>query len=232
MKTKYRATGYVVLVMVLATLLYTSVYHQRLPWSSPEEARKMIVSFGNWGMIALFFFIALSVLLPLPSSPFVIAGGYVYGTLTSGIIAIVASLLGGVCAFKLVRRFGRPVVTYFVDEKQINHFYRLFKNRGANAIILFYALPILPSDTVSFLLGLTKIRIRIFLTLITTGIIPRMFLLTLFGESLYRGITTKTIVLGSIILLFLLATFFRRKIAHMLSKEAKFVEHEVEKLFA
>ena len=231
MKTRYRGTAYLILGIFVAAVMYLSIYHPAFAdFSSPQKLREQIIDWEGAGLLLFSFLVAFSVVLPLPSSPLIIAGGYVYGALLAAVLAIGGAIVGGWMAFKLVRAFGRPVLDRFVDPKHTAHFYHIFRKRGASAVLLFYAIPIFPSDTVSFLLGLTRMRTKTFLLLISTGSVPRLVLLALFGQSLSEGITPQTIIIGVCIAVFLAGALFRDRLRRYVAKEARVVEGEIESL--
>jgi len=231
MKKHHRIIGYIFLVFII--ILFLSIFYFTpglKQFSSPEYVRDFLVSLGNWGQLVFIFILMLTIPLPIPSTPVVLGGGYVYGTILGTVLALIACVIGSSIAFLLVRKFGRPLLENLVDKYHIKQFSTAFKRRGLIVAFISYALPLFPSDAISLILGLTKIRFRTFLALLILGHIPRYLILNSFGADLHSGFTTKTIIIIIFAIIFLLIAIFREPLKKFFFKELKEVEKEVEKI--
>ncbi len=231
LKTKHRIYGYIVLVLILVVLLLSAKFWfpGLTKFSSPTFVRDYFISLGIIGYLVFIGLIALSVVLPMPSTVVAIGGGYVYGLLVGTILALVGTVLGATLSFYLVRIFGEPLLEKVVSKKNYLHFNHLFKKRGTKIALISYALPIFPADSLNFLLGLTNIKYAAFLVILILGSIPRYVIVASLGENLLAGITiTSTITLGAAVI-FILIALFREHLKLILFKELKEIEREVEK---
>lgn len=228
MKTKHRIKGYIILavIAVIATIaaFYFPTFKQ---YFSPTFLREYLLHLGFWGYFMLFFMIIISVPLPTPSTPFILAGGYVYGTIVGASLALIAGALGGTILFFLARTYGRSLVEKMVDKHHLVHFNHVFKKRGEAVALLSFAIPVFPNDAVTVLLGLTKMKYRTFILLILIGHIPRYLLVTSFGNDLFTGFTLQTGLILAIGVAFISIALFREKIKKFLFKELKTLEKDV-----
>lgn len=231
MKTKHRIWSYIVLFLILAVLLLSAKFWfpGLTKFSSPAFVRDYFINLGAIGYLAFIGLIALSVILPMPSTIMAISGGYVYGVLTGTVLALIGTVLGATVSFYLVRVFGEPLLEKVVSKKNYLHFNHLFKKRGTRIALLSYALPIFPADSLNFLLGLTNIRYAAFLVILILGSIPRYVIVASLGENLWMGITLKSAIILGAAAIFILIALFRERIKLILFKELKEIEKEVEK---
>ncbi|MEW5896327.1 MAG: VTT domain-containing protein [Nanoarchaeota archaeon] len=222
MKQKHRHYGYIVFIVLLAMIVAASLFFPQLKsLSSPSAARDYVLGFGIYGCIVFIFFLLLSIPLPIPSVPLVLAGGYIYGTIIGSTLSLIAVLIGASISFGLVRAYGRPALENMVDEHHLAHFNHTFKKRGIFAAFVSYTLPIFPSDCISAALGLTRINYWTFFLVVALGHIPRFLIINSIGEDLLTGFTLKTaIVIATGSVLFII-TIFREKIKHFFFEELK-----------
>lgn len=229
--------GYAVLAIIIFIILLANYY---LPdfrnFASPSFVREYLLELGNWGYLVYVILFLLSIPLPIPSTPVAIAGGYVFGIIVGTALTILAALIGASIAFYLIRYYGEPLLEKVVSKHHIEHFMHIFKKRGINGAILAYAIPVFPSDSINFMLGLSKIRYHTFLLVVIIGSLPRYVLITSFGQELLTGFTWKTIIVPILVAVYLLTAIFREKIKRVifkelreLEKEAKVIEKDVEK---
>ncbi|HLC70869.1 MAG TPA: TVP38/TMEM64 family protein, partial [Candidatus Nanoarchaeia archaeon] len=226
-----------VLAIIIFIILLANYY---LPdfrnFASPSFVREYLLELGNWGYLVYVILFLLSIPLPIPSTPVAIAGGYVFGIIVGTALTILAALIGASIAFYLIRYYGEPLLEKVVSKHHIEHFMHIFKKRGINGAILAYAIPVFPSDSINFMLGLSKIRYHTFLLVVIIGSLPRYVLITSFGQELLTGFTWKTIIVPILVAVYLLTAIFREKIKRVifkelreLEKEAKVIEKDVEK---
>ena len=144
----------------------------------------------------LGFFIALliqAVIAPIPSELLLILGGVVFGTVVGGIIGSLGMFFGGIIAFTISKKGGRPIVLKLVGEKTIAFADRWFERWGGWGVLIGRFLPFIPFDGVSYGAGLTKIKFRDFIIASTLGGIPRSFFYAWVGEQIAPYVKGKTI---------------------------------------
>ncbi len=205
-------------------------------FASPSFVREYLLSLGNWGYLVYVILFLLSIPLPIPSTPVAIAGGYVFGMVLGTLLTMAATLIGASIAFYLVRYYGEQLLEKVVSRHHIEHFMHIFKKRGINGALIAYAIPVFPSDSINFILGLSKIKYLAFLLVVIVGSLPRYVLINALGQELLTGFTLKTIIVPLLTAVYLLIAVFREKIKRILfqelrelEKEAKVLEKDVEK---
>lgn len=231
MKQKHRLISYLIsgsVLLVLAVLAY--YYWPSLErFFSPSYLREYLLGLGAGGFLLFVIILSLSILLPIPSTPIAVLGGYLYGTFLGTVLGVIATVIGSVFSFLLIRTYGLPLLEKLVDKHQIIHLSRILQKRGNIAALISYSIPLFPNDSVSLTLGLTNIRFLTFLALVTLGNIPRFLLLNSFGEDLSLGFSIRTVILVLLAGLFLLIAIFRKPLKRLLFREIKLLEKEAEK---
>lgn len=244
MKQKHRRYGYIVLILIVAFFIAVSVFFPELKkLSSPAFIKEFLFGFGIWSYPLFILLLLLTIPLPLPSTPIALAGGYLYGTALGTLLALIATIIGSSISFYLVRTYGQPLLERLADKHHIKHFNHVFKRRGIIAALISYTVPIFPSDCVSAILGLTKIKYKTFIFIVLLGHIPRFLIVNYLGENLFAGFTWKTaaILAGGVIFIIIAAfrenlkQFFFKELKELkketknIEKEAKRIEEKVEK---
>lgn len=227
MKHKHRLlAGIIISVIVIAIIIATYLIPGIDKFSSPTYVREFLLNLGWIGYFVYIFLVIASIPLPVPSTPIVFAGGYVYGTLVGSILAVIATVLGAAISFYMVRKLGEPVLEMLMDKRHLDHFSHLFKKRGVSIALISYIVPIFPADIVGLLMGLTKIRFHTFLAVVIVGSIPRSYVLNALGSDLYTGFTTKTLFLVTLVAVCVVMAIFREWLKKLMFKELRELEHE------
>lgn len=111
--------------------------------------------------IALFLAVyVLSVIATLPTLPYNLAAGMLWGPLMGGVLSAVASSGGAVVAFLAVRvLFGQPLAHRF-DSTSVTWLQKEFERKGWRFIAFLRINPVFPTGLLNYLLGLTSIGLR------------------------------------------------------------------------
>ena len=127
--------------------------------SQPERFRDWVDSHGFGGRLAYMGMVILQVVVALiPGEPFEIAAGYAFGAVEGTLLCLVASALGSVCVFLLVRRFGQRLAEIFFSPEKLRsvRFLQASPKRDLLFLIVFM-LPGTPKDLLCYFAGLTNI---------------------------------------------------------------------------
>ncbi len=224
MKTKHRAWVYLfLLIFIVVNLvpLFLTYSPQSANYflSQPAVLRSFLIDMGILGGVIFIGLMSLSIILPFPSTTFVVCAGYVYGLWLGTFLALVGLVIGSCATFLLVRRYGRPLLEKLVDAHHIQHFNEVFARRGPLAAFISYVVPVFPSDTVTILLGLTPISFRTFLLILILGHIPRYLILNGVGDIFQSGLSLLAVLslIGATLLL--VVVVFRHKVKVFFFKE-------------
>lgn len=154
--------------------------------SQPERFRAWVDSHGFAGRLAYIGMVFLQVVVALlPGEPFEIAGGYAFGAVEGTLLCLLASTLGSICVFLLVRRFGQRLVEVFFSREKLRslRFLKTTPRRDLLFLIIFM-LPGTPKDLLCFFAGLTDIRFGVWLLICSLGRLPSIVSSTVGGDAL------------------------------------------------
>lgn len=154
--------------------------------SQPERFRAWVDSHGFGGRLAYIGMVFLQVVVAiLPGEPFEIAGGYAFGAVEGTLLCLLASTLGSICVFLLVRRFGQRLVEVFFSQEKLRsiRFLKTTPRRDLLFLIIFM-LPGTPKDLLCFFAGLTDIRFGVWLLICSLGRLPSIVSSTVGGDAL------------------------------------------------
>lgn len=215
----YLLLVFIILINIIPVLIVHSPASFLTLLSTPDLVRNFLITSGGWGIVLFVVLMGVSIILPIPSTPIALAGGYVYGLFFGTLLALVGLVIGSCTIFFLVRRYGKPLLEKLVDAHHIAHFNHIFARRGPAAALISYIIPIFPSDTVTLLLGLTPISFRTFLFILIGGHIPRYLILNGVGDTFQVGFSMYSVLFlaGGAALLF--TVIFRRKLKMLFFKE-------------
>jgi len=175
----------VIALALLATLL---VWHW-LSSFSKDGFRDYIRSFGGLGWIVLLGLQFLQVFIALiPGELLETAAGYAFGPWVGTAICYVGVAAASAVIFLLTRRYGIRMVEVFVSREKINslRFINTEKKRAFLIFLLFF-LPGTPKDLLTYFVGLTDIKLSVFLVISLVARIPSVISSTFGGHLLGEG---------------------------------------------
>ncbi len=218
-------------VLILAVIILAFAYRSeiRLFYSSPEAIKQYTESFGILAPVMFILLYTLkAVFFIIPTTPFAVAGGYLFGAFLGTIYSLISITLGSALVFCISRKFRGHFAEKAVGNRELKHFDVFFKKRGKAALFIARATPeLFPTDVVSFAAGLAKIRFRDYLLLTFLGSIPNMLLLNLFGGQLSQGLSPIALAILVVLGLIILGYLFRHRLRVLLIKEIKEYEEGI-----
>ena len=121
----------------------------------------------------------------IPGEPFEIAAGYAFGAVEGTLLCILASTLGSVAVFLLVRRFGVRLVEVFFSKDKLKsvRFLKSTPKRDMLFLIIFM-IPGTPKDLLTYAVGLTDIKFSRFLLIVSVARFPSVITSTIGGSAL------------------------------------------------
>ncbi len=170
-----------------------------------EEGRAQLEEFISrdfaLGIVIYLILQILQVIVAIvPGGVIQILGGVLFGGIWGTILCICGILLGSVIVFMLVKKFGKPLVEAFFDDKIVLKFNFLQDSKKLELVIfVLFLIPGIPKDLLTYIAPLTKIKISSFLTLSTLARIPAIIMSTVFGSTLSNGNIAAAIVIFTIV---------------------------------
>ncbi len=158
-----------------------------------EEGRLQICEkVRSYGIFAPLVFMLLmaaqSVIAFIPCGPLELVGGMLFGGCLGLLVTVAGAILGSFCVFLLVRKFGKPLVDFFVDEEKIQNWKILQDEEKLELwVFILFLIPGIPKDLLTYIVPLTKIRGRDFLLLSNLARLPSLAASVLVGDSLSEG---------------------------------------------
>lgn len=154
-------------------------------FTDTEELQELVADAGGR---APAVFIALQVLqvlvAPIPGQVTSLVGGVLFGTLWGVVYTMIGATIGFTLIFVVTRRLGRPFVERFVSPRLMERFDYLNGTGGALALFVIFLLPGFPDDVISFIAGLTRLRIPTLLLVSLAGRLPGYVVLSATGSGM------------------------------------------------
>lgn len=215
--------NFVIFLLILATLIIIFWKPLTTLFSDTEKIRNYVKNFGVLAPVIFIGFTILQVLFaPIPGQVSGIAGGYIFGAFWGIVYSMIGLVIGSFIVFYFARKFGRAFVEKIIDKETLKKFDGLIKKRGIFFLFLIYLLPLFPDDAISYLAGLTKIKIRNLIIISAVGRLPGYVVLSLVGAGFGTGDITFSIWLFAIIAVFSILIFLNRKrLENQMEKIAK-----------
>lgn len=167
----------------------------------------MIRDIGDLGVF-LAMFLESSV-VPIPSEAIVIGADAIGIPIKSIVIfGSIGSTLGGIVGYLLGRYVATPTILKLGKYILIkpHHVYRaeaIAKKYGAWGVLAGRIIPIVPFKIFSIASGITKVPLIPFIVCTMIGVVPRIYILAIFGESLIKYTKPTMLVLLLLGLIFL-----------------------------
>jgi membrane protein DedA with SNARE-associated domain len=166
-----------------------------------------VTQLGDIGVL-IGMFLESSV-VPIPSEVVIIGASSVgiplasivsLGSLGSTLGAMVGYLLGRYAAMPVILHYGKFIL---IKPHHIAKAEKFAKKYGVFSVLIGRVLPIVPFKVFSIAAGITKIPFFPFVICTLIGVVPRIFLLSMFGMSLAKFTKPTLLIAGAIVLIFL-----------------------------
>lgn len=199
------------IVVPLAILLWLN---QDAVWAFLDFVRDrnaisaFVDEIGLIGPLVLMGLAGLQVLIPwIPSEPPIIAAGYAYGFASGFLMSWLVSVAATQAVYHFARFAGRPVVERLVPVKSLDKWTQIASKGGTIFFLIVFMNPLLPTDIMVFVAGLSVIDARRFFVASLLGRIPLVALLTLVGSNGF-SITPAVIVGLSLVCVLMLGVWW------------------------
>lgn len=174
------------ILAVLLTLTFT-IGNQLISFvSQPAEFRQWIEDCGILGELAMIGIVALQVVVAMiPGEAIEIGAGYAFGAWEGMVLCLIGGAVGSAIVYFFVRRFGMGLVEAFIPREKIQSVSFLKDAKRLNLLIfILFLIPGTPKDLFTYFIGLTPMRLWVFLLLSGLGRIPSIISSTIGGSAL------------------------------------------------
>ena len=176
-------------MVAFLALLATMFIWRWLASFSQDEFRSYIHSFGVMGWLVLLILQFLQVFIALiPGELLESAAGYAFGPLVGTLLCYAGVTAASCVVFLLTRHFGIKLVEVFISREKIKELRFINTERKRDLLIfLLFFIPGTPKDLLTYFVGLTDIKLSIFLAISLVARIPSMVSSTFGGHLLGEG---------------------------------------------
>ena len=182
-------SGISVAVVVILAGLATWFIAGWLTSFSQDEFRDYIRSFGVLGWLVLLGLQFLQVFIALiPGELLETAAGYAFGPIAGTLICYAGVAIASSLVFMLTRKFGVKLVEVFISREKINQLRFINTQRKRNNLVFWlFFIPGTPKDLLTYFVGLTDMKLHVFLAISLTARIPSVISSTFGGHLLGEG---------------------------------------------
>ena len=174
-------------------------------------------SLGIWAPFATLLLMVIQALAaPIPAILITWVNSLLFGPFVGAIWSILSATGAATLCFLIARAYGAPMVTRLVSERVVARTERFMDSHGATAILAARLLPIVPFDPISYVAGLTRMRVWTFVWATAAGQIPAGFMYSYLGQEIDHPVRLPIFGVTGFAALLLIGLVFRR-----MTQEAK-----------
>lgn len=206
-------------------ILYQSNFLDK--FSSVEDFRLYVSSFGSWSSIVFILLQFLQVIiLPIPSIVVTGAGVLLFGPIKGAIYSVIGIIFGSITAYFIGKILGVKAVKWLVGEETLSKAINSFGKTDKILLPFMFLFPFFPDDLLCFISGLTTIKPCYFIIMV---IITRSISITISSLSLNNNLipfdTWWGILLWALVFIVtVFLTFFITSKANKISKKLSFIK--------
>jgi len=188
-------------------------------------SRKKIIAFVNsFGPLSVVIFISLQILqvivAPIPGEVNGFIGGYLYGPLLGTLYSTIGLTIGSLIAFVLARWLGLPFVEKVIDPKVLRKYDHFMEHRGTLITFILFLIPGFPKDALSYIIGLSHMKMRTFLLVCTGGRLLGTLMLSISGDCARNDQhVALAAILGISTLIVVLAYYYHDELLYLVRKK-------------
>lgn len=215
MKKKVAIIKLILLIVLLISLPIILYITCRDTLFNAEWLKNLPVLLANNKFTAAIILVGLQILqiiiCVLPGQPIQFAASYIFGTLGGYLISVSGAIIGVIIAFFIARLLGAEAIRLIFGEEKVDEYHRkLNSGKGLLIVLLIYLVPGLPKDLVSYVAGISEMRLIPFIIVSTLGRTPPMFGSLLIGTFLQTKNYTAIVILSIICIIILIICWIKR----------------------
>jgi membrane protein DedA with SNARE-associated domain len=187
--------------------------------TDPALQNNIMTMINNMGDLGVFLGMFLeSSCVPIPSEVIIIGAGAIgIPFLSITIFGSIGATLGGMAGYCIGRYAAKPFLTKFgkfilIKPHHIEKAENFAKKYGVLSVLIGRIVPIVPFKVFSIAAGISKINFPGFILFTLIGVVPRIMLLSIFGETLVKYTKPTVVVLAVAILAFIAYKLVSRKL--------------------
>lgn len=149
-----------------------------------ENIRQYLNNFGIWGPL-IFIIIYTFGTFFIPATPFMVAGGILFGLKYGLLYTLISGLLSSYIIFIISRKLGKEWVEKILEHGYLRHLNEYNKRLETGAvwdIMLLRMTPIMPFNVLNILMGVSRITTQDYIIGTLLGLIPSNALTVYIGS--------------------------------------------------
>ena len=185
-----------------------------------DQVIKLIRSWGVAApLMSVLLMITQAIVSPIPAFLVTAANGMVFGSFWGALISWIGALMGALTSFYIARLFRKVALRKIVHNRKTVEFIRhAGEKRGFYVILISRLLPFISFDIISYMAGLSGIRLWAFILGTALGMLPATIIYTFIGHEIpvmeknFPILLTYTAVFIFILIVFSLVQRVRKKV--------------------
>lgn len=152
----------------------------------PVKFREWVNNHGIAGRLAFIGMAALQVIFAvIPGEPMELGAGYAFKAIEGTILCLIGNAIGSSIVFLFTKLFGIKMVEAFISKEKINSFKFMRREDKLNLLtFIIFLIPGTPKDVITYLIGLTPMKLKVFLIITSIARIPSIATSTITGSAL------------------------------------------------
>lgn len=151
---------------------------------SGEVIATSIKSWGIWGHLGLVGLMIAHSFIPFPAEFIAMAAGMSFGVVWGTALTWTGAMIGGLLAFGISRKLGRPFVADIFTPAQLAKIDTGSNMTTVSAMIVVRLVPVIAFNLVNYGAGLTDVSWWRFTWTTAIGILPLTILMVMIGEQM------------------------------------------------
>lgn len=185
-KKKVVIIGGVIFIIIMLILGFTLGGKIISMVKDPKVFRNWVQGTGIWGKFLMIGISAFQIIIAvIPGEPIEIASGYAFGWLEGTILCLIGTLIGQTIVFLFSKKYGMDFIEVFVKKEKIEKVSFLNDSEKIYmTIFLTFLIPGSPKDILSYVAGITPVKLLPFLLVSGVARIPSVVSSTIGGSFL------------------------------------------------
>jgi uncharacterized membrane protein YdjX (TVP38/TMEM64 family) len=153
-------------------------------FASREQVVGEIRGAGMWGPAVLIaLVVGQTIIAPIPGQVLNFVAGYIYGPWAGLLYSWLGMVIGTGIAMLIGRYAGRPIVERLVSSSVLAKMDQLAAGKGLLFFLLMFLIPGLPDDVLCFVVGMTRLPLKVVLPIAAVARVPGLLAAVILGAS-------------------------------------------------
>ncbi len=226
---KLRKTLSILLILTIVIVFSLIAYFVGRPLvrefrESPETFRDYVKSHGPLGPLIMIGIMMMQVIVAfIPGEPFELGAGFVFGWASGSALCLAGSACASALVFLAVRKWGVKIVELFFPRDKIKSYSFLQNEKKLDLLVfILFLIPGTPKDLLTYVVGLTPMKLTTFLLLTTLARLPPLAPSPVTGGLAQRGgYAAPRVTYGVTLVITVVCVLWYRRISREEKKEQK-----------